>query len=73
MAHAPGSAPIPSARDLHTYLGVLADRQLRFNVFIAVILVAPAGTWHRPEAHAWFCYHHTALRVPLTIMSDTTA
>ncbi|MEH1130792.1 Mov34/MPN/PAD-1 family protein [Micromonospora sp. CPCC 206061] len=35
----PGAAPIPSARDLHTYLGFLADPQLRFNAFIAVILV----------------------------------
>jgi integrative and conjugative element protein (TIGR02256 family) len=69
----PGAGPIPSARDLHTYLGLLADPQLRFHAFIAVILTATAGTWHLPQAYAWVCYHRTALQVPLTVMSDATA
>lgn len=68
----PGAAPIPSARDLRTYLGLLADPKLGFDAFVALILVAPAGTWHQPEAHAWVCHHHAAEQVPLTIQSDPT-
>jgi integrative and conjugative element protein (TIGR02256 family) len=67
----PGAEPVPSARDLHTYLGFVADPQLRFDAFVALILVAPAGTWHRPQAHAWVCYPHAAEPVPLAIVSDS--
>jgi integrative and conjugative element protein (TIGR02256 family) len=67
----PGASPIPSARDLHTYLGFLTDPRLRFDAFVAVIVVAQAGVWYQPQAHAWVCYHRTAVRVPLTLMSDS--
>lgn len=63
----PTAEPVPSARDLHTYLGLLADPQLRFDSFISIILVAPAGTWHQAQAHAWVCYPHAAAPVPLAI------
>jgi integrative and conjugative element protein (TIGR02256 family) len=62
------AAPMPSARDLHTYLGFLADPELRLGAFVAIIL-APTGTWHQPEAHAWVCYRHAAEQKPLTHMS----
>ncbi|MEU8422133.1 Mov34/MPN/PAD-1 family protein [Micromonospora sp. NPDC048835] len=67
----PGALPLPSVRDLHTYLGFLADPELKFGAFLALILVAPNGTWHQPTAHAWACYHHAVELVPLTIMSNS--
>jgi integrative and conjugative element protein (TIGR02256 family) len=63
----PRAGPIPSTRDLNTYLSLLADPQLRFEAFIALIVVAPDDTWCRPEAHAWICYDHAVEPAPLTI------
>lgn len=66
----PGGAPIPSALDLRSYLGFLADPLLRFDAFVAVILISPARNWHRPEAYAWVCNDNVAVRVSLTVMSS---
>jgi integrative and conjugative element protein (TIGR02256 family) len=63
----PAAEPVPSTRDLHTYLGLLADPQLRFEAFISIILVALAGAWYQAQAYAWVCYTHAAEPVPLTI------
>ncbi|MGH3874695.1 MAG: Mov34/MPN/PAD-1 family protein [Pseudonocardiaceae bacterium] len=68
----PDATPTPSARDRHTYLRFLTDPQLCFDAFVALIIVAPAGVWHQPEAHAWVCSHRVAEHVPLTITSDST-
>lgn len=63
----PAAGAIPSTRDLNTYLSFLADPQLRFEAFIALIVVARDNTWCRPEAHAWICYDHAVEPAPLTI------
>jgi integrative and conjugative element protein (TIGR02256 family) len=67
----PGADPIPSTRDLNTYLGFLADPELRLDAFVTII-VTPAGSWHQPQAHGWVCYPHLAESVPLTVSSDSS-
>jgi integrative and conjugative element protein (TIGR02256 family) len=48
--HAP---PVPSARDLATYRRLLADPELEFERFVAVILSSFENGWTRPTMAVW--------------------
>jgi integrative and conjugative element protein (TIGR02256 family) len=45
--------PAPSTRDLATYQQLLADPELDFQQFVAVILAASDGDWARPTMAVW--------------------
>jgi integrative and conjugative element protein (TIGR02256 family) len=66
----PRADHVPSTRDLNTYLGFLADSELRFDAFVAIIVTA-VGSWHEPQAHGWVCYPHLVESVPVTVSSDS--
>jgi integrative and conjugative element protein (TIGR02256 family) len=48
--HAP---PRPSTRDLATYRALLADPELAFDCFAAIILADNANRWHTLQLSAW--------------------
>lgn len=48
-----GAPPVPSTRDLGTYQGLLADPELGFSHFIAIILAASTGDWTAPDLATW--------------------
>jgi integrative and conjugative element protein (TIGR02256 family) len=49
----PLTPPTPSKRDLHTYAQLLADADLAFTAFLALIISAAQPDWRRLEARAW--------------------
>ncbi|MEU3626008.1 hypothetical protein BS329_30620 [Amycolatopsis coloradensis] len=44
---------VPSSRDLATYQGLLADPELAFDVFVAIILADPTNEWEQPQIATW--------------------
>jgi integrative and conjugative element protein (TIGR02256 family) len=48
----PTGPAIPSARDLVTYAGLLADPALSFRAFVSIIVV-PAPDWNNPRLLTW--------------------
>jgi integrative and conjugative element protein (TIGR02256 family) len=63
----PSISALPSARDLETYLSLLSDPQLAFDVIAALILTAGADGWHSPATYGWACYPDRAEAVPVII------
>jgi integrative and conjugative element protein (TIGR02256 family) len=63
----PSTSALPSSRDLATYLSLLSDPQLDFNVIVAVILTAGPNGWHSPATNGWACYPDRADAVPVII------
>jgi integrative and conjugative element protein (TIGR02256 family) len=49
----PRGALLPSAVDLRTYRGFLRDRDLDFQVFLALIVGPGEEGWRKPQAAAW--------------------
>jgi integrative and conjugative element protein (TIGR02256 family) len=45
--------PVPSSRDLATYRNLLADPELAFEHFVAIIVADPTNSWTHPEAATW--------------------
>ncbi|MEV4364463.1 Mov34/MPN/PAD-1 family protein [Nonomuraea sp. NPDC049625] len=62
----PTTAPMPSDRDLYTYVRLLADPDLHFEVVLSIIVVGQ-GDWSDPVACAWACYPNRAEGVPLVV------
>ncbi|MEV6444787.1 Mov34/MPN/PAD-1 family protein [Amycolatopsis sp. NPDC051716] len=44
---------VPSSRDLATYRGLLADPELAFDFFVAIILAEPTNEWTQPQIATW--------------------
>lgn len=50
----PGSPGRPSRRDLASYRNILADAELAFEVFLAIIVMpGRAHGWRRPRLTGW--------------------
>jgi integrative and conjugative element protein (TIGR02256 family) len=49
----PVTPPIPSERDLRTYAQLLADPDLAFNAFVALIIGTTRPDWRALRAKAW--------------------
>lgn len=47
---APG---VPSSRDIATYQDLLADPELAFDFFVAMILADPTNSWTQPQIATW--------------------
>jgi integrative and conjugative element protein (TIGR02256 family) len=58
--------PAPSTRDLATYQQLLADPELDFQQFVAVILAASDGDWARPTMAVWLVTHDNVTAVSAT-------
>ncbi len=44
---------VPSPRDLATYQDLLADTELAFDYFLAIILADPTNEWTQPRTATW--------------------
>jgi integrative and conjugative element protein (TIGR02256 family) len=44
---------VPSSRDIATYQNLLADPELAFDFFIAIILADPTNNWTQPQISTW--------------------
>lgn len=61
----PRSALVPSSRDLATYTDLLADPELAFSAFLALIVGPGPQGWEQPRMAGWACQDGNAARVPL--------
>lgn len=48
-----GAPAAPSSRDLAIYQGLLADPELAFDFFVAIILADPTNEWAQPQIATW--------------------
>lgn len=69
----PRSALVPSSRDLATYADLLADPELAFSVFLALIVGPGPHGWEQPRMAGWACQDGHAARVPLNPADLTMA
>jgi integrative and conjugative element protein (TIGR02256 family) len=64
----PRTPPTPSERDLHTYAQLLADPELAFTAFAALIISPARPDWLHLKARAWI--YRTGHVASVTIVVD---
>jgi integrative and conjugative element protein (TIGR02256 family) len=65
----PDGLPTPSRLDLTTYRSFLADDELAFRLFVAIVVVPGTDRgWLAPEAFTWGVTRTGTVRLPLRVL-----
>lgn len=69
----PQGPPRPSGRDLRTYRSFLGEEELRFTVFVALIVIptpTSGSDGPSPDISCWVVDNTTSARTPLHVVLD---